>query len=119
MGFNSKLVRLKGENVLTVADVGRFQFQTGSIKRAYLPSYWQALSCFNSKLVRLKVEDIVSGVNQTRVFQFQTGSIKSDRADFFDELLFDSFNSKLVRLKARVYFFSFLVKQVSIPNWFD
>ncbi len=55
-GFNSILVRLKGKvNVLACADVGVFQFHTGSIKSRQ--------TVFNPKVIGW--------------FQFHTGSIKS------------------------------------------
>ena len=55
-------------------------------------------SSFNSKLVRLKgcIYDVD---NETVLFQFQTGSIKSDFWSF-SKALSVCFNSKLVRLKA-------------------
>ena len=75
--FNSKLVRLKVSTIWFYLCCARFQFQTGSIKSAYL-----------MPLHEVDLE-----------FQFQTGSIKSDRKNKQTEIN-ASFNSKLVRLKA-------------------
>ena len=76
-----------------------FQFQTGSIKSSSFgkPKRVEKRS-FNSKLVRLKAN---AGQRNDKVlkfkFQFQTGSIKRDKA-----------LQRPMRPRA-----------VSIPNWFD
>ena len=85
--FNSKLVRLKGGqmNIKAVAKA-TFQFQTGSIKStAASNSYQMSIS-----------------------FQFQTGSIKRIRKGIQRMIPLFSFNSKLVRLKVKVFIVSFL-----------
>ena len=118
-GFNSKLVRLKGE-------------------------IWRSLrlgwGCFNSKLVRLKVRDAIKNQDKEE-FQFQTGSIKrlskmrlSHKCQSFNSKLvrlkapgyqvnpfiISRFNSKLVRLKVYTRLCTPLkIPNVSIPNWFD
>ena len=77
--FNSKLVRLKVANSLTLIKAGRqFQFQTGAIKRLTLTT-----------LI----------LRRAKTFQFQTGAIKSCKN--FQNRPHDlfGFNSKLVRLK--------------------
>ena len=60
-----------------------------------------AMASFNSKLVRLKVPSTVASSNRTSLFQFQTGSIKSNAANTLFEG-WTGFNSKLVRLKGCV-----------------
>ena len=55
--FNSKLVRLKDEGILTE--------KRGSVS-------------FNSKLVRLKVKGGAATIVVSDTFQFQTGAIKSE-----------------------------------------
>ena len=56
---------------------------------------------FNSKLVRLKDETSLSALAK-RVFQFQTGAIKSKAPHDKHSTILTSFNSKLVRLKGNV-----------------
>ena len=100
MSFNSKLVRLKVEQLINMKrDLELFQFQTGSIKSVDLLGMSYQEIGFNSKLVRLKEHpasrlaacnprfnsklvrlkegfDSDCDVFHTE-FQFQTGSIKS------------------------------------------
>ena len=98
-GFNSKLVRLKGIRMVYVVYSERFQFQTGSIKSVNPPKALQMLSA--------------------RGFQFQTGSIKRVE-DISQSTAEYRFNSKLVRLKAKIVTPALASGvAVSIPNWFD
>ena len=78
VGFNSKLVRLKGEM-----------------------EHWtdtELFASFNSKLVRLK-EYAIKSIDTRWLFQFQTGSIKSRHGHRQVVRVQIGFNSKLVRLK--------------------
>ena len=75
-----------------------FQFQTGAIKRIIPDTAATPLHPrFNSKLVRLKA-DRCYVLRLPWLFQFQTGAIKSQRANARIASC-SSFNSKLVRLK--------------------
>ena len=51
-------------------------------------------------------------------FQFQTGSIRSEKPEGFD-FVEDGFNSKLVRLEVTTSSMKTHILNVSIPNWFD
>ena len=143
--FNSKLVRLKGdEAAVVIAKSIMFQFQTGAIKSSVLSALEQgevtgfnsklvrlkgddagdvalSLKCFNSKLVRLKGgvdAELVAGV--AGEFQFQTGAIKSHPKRRAPTMRSLCFNSKLVRLKAvKPGVNPEKVYRVSIPNWCD
>ncbi len=95
--FNSKLVRLKAnQQALVEYWIEMFQFQTGAIKSCPLQSLCLWGRGFNSKLVRLKAPPVPIVPDQSE-FQFQTGAIK-----------------RLYRRPVRadgLY--------VSIPNWCD
>ena len=98
--FNSKLVRLKDSGVFVAACAAdKFQFQTGAIKSVVRRKRRDTkLFGFNSKLVRLKGQ-------RRRI----TAPAKERR-----------FNSKLVRLKEVVpQIQRQTCHHVSIPNWCD
>ena len=99
-----------------------FRFQTGSIKSMIRNLYKPFWKCFDSKLVRLKenlsatfmakshafrfqtgsiksISRFCAADRRRRWFRFQTGSIKSLQKSCYNFLL-ESFDSKLVRLKA-------------------
>ena len=100
IGFNSKLVRLKGDLEISVEELK---------------------ASFNSKLVRLKVLEIIQkSCHRSRRFQFQTGAIKRLTFLMRKSMRPTRFNSKLVRLKGRSEKSrSPRRSQVSIPNWCD
>ena len=98
--FYSRLVRLKVMNLVVEEDgVGKFLFQTGSIKSRMLKNTRKSplKSCFYSRLVRLKVNFLWVSFNRLA-----------------------SFYSRLVRLKAKIPVFPTNGRTaVSIPDWFD
>ncbi len=98
-GFYSILVRLKvNSNKLKTLHLLSFLFHTGSIKRL---SYYEL-------------------VMEGHMFLFHTGSIKSDiLIRICYNILYTSFYSILVRLKARLKNFLKRSRKVSIPYWFD
>ena len=56
IGFDSKLVRLKGHRMAFIHSYNAFRFQTGSIKSLEPhKEHLDEIRCFDSKLVRLKV----------------------------------------------------------------
>ena len=81
--FDSKLVRLKVEYKICCAYVSlvEFRFQTGSIKSSQFTALYP---------------DAYQG------FRFQTGSIKSKTVNPL-RITFNGFDSKLVRLKVRLW----------------
>ena len=120
--FNSKLVRLKVKHVIFNVNVNDVSF--------------------NSKLVRLKGKLQRVRLLVVPAFQFQTGAIKRQGESIRKERCGNSFNSKLVRLKAITWLvkglnslleFQFqtgaiksispsppmIPMRVSIPNWCD
>ena len=122
--FNSKLVRLKGTELVLLTYAGsKFQFQTGAIKRKSLKTSEATTHRFNSKLVRLKVSIRSHALSRNArfnsklvrlkgncahriscailTFQFQTGAIKRCDHVLFSTSPIRRFNSKLVRLKAK------------------
>ena len=100
LGFNSKLVRLKGSAHLNPA-------------RAFLHR-------FNSKLVRLKVQTASSNLDTSFSFQFQTGAIKSRHLIMYYALLSEKFQFQTGAIKSREHReISESVDRVSIPNWCD
>ncbi len=139
--FNSKLVRLKVafhlrphlrmplfqfqtgsikslQNSECLAVEERFQFQTGSIKRLIVTDETPR-SCFNSKLVRLKVFNLTLYVFDSFLFQFQTGSIKSnDDGEVIDTKLVFQFQTGSIKSLSNLQVHN-KFGEVSIPNWFD
>ena len=79
LGFNSKMVRLKGTNLVASNEIKLFQFQNGTIKSLQYLLLLLFVVRFNSKMVQLKESTIV----------------------YFSGALF-SFNSKMVQLKAKI-----------------
>ena len=96
--FNSKLVRLKAIlRMKSSAFLHSFNSKLVRLKGSGFFSDLLDKLCFNSKLVRLKALQGYQRRIAFRLFQFQTGAIKS-RAPAFPETDFIS---------------------VSIPNWCD
>ncbi len=99
IGFDSILVRLKGQTIPPITLIISFRFHTGSIKRKHVKNciyltnsfdsilvrlkaydkdnyYKMTLTGFDSILVRLKVGSV--GIERLNaMFRFHTGSIKS------------------------------------------
>ena len=97
---------------------GRFQFQSGAIKRRVVCARLLRPAGFNSNLVRLSVAVCDYRSARYAEFQFQSGAIKR----FFDiakELDIISFNSNLVRLSDIQKPGHFWSLEVSIPIWCD
>ena len=97
MRFNSKMVRLKAEEV-----------------KVPVLLYFS----FNSKMVRLKGDDALNNVKDILQFQFQNGAIKSLNSPKLD-IESMCFNSKMVRLKVTMPMAARLSRKVSIPKWCD
>ena len=78
-GFNSKLVRLKTTPLVEQGSLLLVSFNSKLVRLKVLIRYEQSTDkhSFNSKLVRLKACSSVPGPVPPRLFQFQTGAIKS------------------------------------------
>ena len=98
--FNSKLVRLKVAYSSSESVSGSsFNSKLVRLKVSHDHDDGGMSEGFNSKLVRLKVADVPPLPSYSTVmFQFQTGSIKSNVIVSMKPDMV-SFNSKLVRLK--------------------
>ena len=112
-GFNSIVVRLKARREGSLhPDPSRFQFHSGSIKRAcpFSSSPWSVrfqfhsgsikrrqhgcedrhpTPCFNSIVVRLKGGPFKSRITPAFWFQFHSGSIKSKTVNRLNETVSD------------------------------
>ena len=102
VGFNSKLVRLKVRSQFDL----RMIIKCFNSKLVRLKGFDSGLAFlksgrFNSKLVRLKGALFQYLWWWNRVFQFQTGAIKSIGSAAFQSRATHRFNSKLVRLKVK------------------
>ena len=85
MSFDSKLVRLKAQDLLqSVFGSGAFRFQTGSIKSTYLPFVVMPRPTFRFQTGSIKSVPTGSGFTVVlTTFRFQTGSIKSVQSATF------------------------------------
>ena len=76
--FNSKMVRLKDDDApILCRSLFEFQFQNGAIKSCTVVKYLAGEPSFNSKMVRLKGGLLRDSIRAIVSFQFQNGAIKS------------------------------------------
>ena len=120
--FNSKLVRLKVAflELDSVVNDALFQFQTGAIKRPFIPAVREVVALrFNSKLVRLKGSQANGLIPSQLCFNSKLVRLKDKIADEAVSEPKLCFNSKLVRLKVPSPQKGDATSEVSIPNWCD
>ena len=78
IGFNSKLVRLKVQQEVVINLIfNRFNSKLVRLKEVCPEGFGSLDECFNSKLVRLKEVRRCARSFFKKLFQFQTGAIKS------------------------------------------
>ena len=117
--FNSKLVRLEEKKgiLMTNATI-KFQFQTGSIRRAMRMSVILSSISFNSKLVRLEADFGGGTYPKGYGFQFQTGSIRR-KIYIVKQMLDREFQFQTGSIRSLLMPIMRGNWYVSIPNWFD